>query len=144
MFGGFFMKKFISGKSKAFDSKLMKSIVFGVLCSIATVTILTVIFSFVLTLTNKYPTDAINYISSAFLGIGGLVGGYIAGRINQKAGLAVGALSGFIVFVIIFIVGLSQSVGTITILTLIKLIVLLIFGGLGGVLGVNKKKNIKI
>ena len=138
------MKNFISDKGKAFDSKLLKSLVFGVLCNIVSVTILTIIFSFILTLTNKYPTEAINYISAAFLGIGGLVGGYIAGRINQKAGLAVGALSGFIVFVVILIVGLSQSAGTITIITLIKLIVLVVFGGLGGVLGVNKKKSIKI
>lgn len=138
------MKNFISAKGKTIDSKLLRSLIFGVLCNIAAVTILTIIFSFVLTLTNKYPTDVINYISAAFLGIGGLIGGYIAGRINQKAGLAVGALSGFIVFVIILIIGLSQSVGTITIITLIKLIVLVIFGSLGGVLGVNKKKNIKI
>ncbi len=138
------MKNFISNKGKSIDSKLFKSIVFGVLCNIVSVTILTIIFSFVLTITNKYPTDAINYISAAFLGVGGLIGGYIAGRINQKSGLAVGALSGFIVFAIILIIGLSQSVGTITIITLIKLIVLVLFGGLGGVLGVNKKKNIKI
>ena len=144
MFGGFFMKKFVSNNGKPIDTKLFKSIILGVLCNLVTVTILTILFSFALTITKKYPTDAINYISAAFLGIGSLVGGYIAGRINKKSGLAVGAISGFIVFVIILIIGLSQSVGTITIITLIKLIALVVFGGLGGVLGVNKNKTVKI
>ena len=138
------MKKYISANNKTIDTKLLKSIILGVLCNIVTLTILTIIFSFALAITKKYPTEAVNCISIAFLGVGGLIGGYIAGRMNQKSGLAVGALSGFIVFVIILIVGLTQSVGTITIITLLKLIVLVVFSGLGGVLGVNKKKSIKL
>lgn len=138
------MKSFIPKNGKAIDSKALKSIIFGALCNIVSVTILTILLSFVLSITNKYPADAINYISAAFLGAGGLIGGYIAGRINQKAGLAVGALSAFVVFIIIIIVGLSQSAGTITVISLLKLIVLVIFGGLGGVLGVNKNKKVKI
>lgn len=138
------MKSYKTNKFKLFDKKLLKSIIIGVLCSFALITILTLICSLVITITGKYPNGVIEYISLAFIGIGGLLGGYISARLNKSAGLAVGALTGLIVFIIILIVGLSQSVGTITILTIYKLLVTVVFSALGGVLGVNKKNKIKI
>ena len=138
------MKKYSTEKLKIIDKKLLKSLIIGVLCGIATVTILIMLLSFVLLISGKYPTDIISYISLAFLLIGGLVGGYFAARLNKSSGLAVGALTGFIIFLIILIVGLSQSSGTITLFTLYKLLVLVIFSALGGILGVNKQNKIKI
>ncbi|MBR1731728.1 MAG: TIGR04086 family membrane protein [Ruminococcus sp.] len=138
------MKNYSTEKLKIIDKKLLKSLIFGVLCGIAAITILTLLLSFVLVISGEYPTDIINYISLAFLLVGGLVGGYIAARLNKGAGLIVGAFTGFIIFVIILLVGLSQSAGTITLFTLYKLLVLVIFAALGGILGVNKKNKIKI
>ena len=138
------MKNNNTFKLKLFDKKLLKSLITGMLCGIAVITILTLLFAFILVISGTYPTDIINYISLVFLAVGGLSGGYIAARLNKAAGLAVGALTGLIIFLIILIVGLAQSTGTITLFTLYKFLLLVIFSALGGVLGVNKQNKIKI
>ena len=138
------MKKNNTVKLKLFDKKLLKSLITGMLCGIAVITILTLLFAFVLVISGAYPTDIISYISLVFLGVGGLVGGYIAARLNKSSGLAVGALTGFIIFLIILIVGLSQSAATISLYTLYKFLILIIFSALGGILGINKQGKIKI
>lgn len=138
------MKSYKRVKNNIIDKKLLRCLIIGILCGIAVTAILTVICSFVIMISGKYPADAISFISLAFLGIGGLAGGYIAARLNKNSGLIVGGLTGFIIFLIILIAGLSSSFGTVTLFTLYKLIVLVIFSMLGGILGVNKQKKIKI
>ena len=138
------MKGYKSKKLKLIDKKLVKSLLFGVLGGITGISIFTLIFSLIFSIAGMYPADAVKYISLVFLGIGGLAGGYISARINKASGLAVGMLTGFIIFIVILIAGLSNSLGTITLFTLYKLIVLLVFSGLGGILGVNKQTKIKL
>jgi len=142
MFGGFFMKYKI--KNKLFDKKLLKSLCVGIICGLAAVTILTLLCAIIINATGLYPDDVLSYIVLVFLGVGALIGGYIAARLNKASGMAVGALTGFIIFLIIFITGISQSHETLTLYTLLKLIVLIVFSGLGGILGVNKQNKIKI
>lgn len=138
------MKSYKKVKSNIIDKKLIKSLIFGVLSGVLAVIMLIIIASFVFQLTDKFPKEAVNIVNLAILSLGGLLGGYIAARFNKSSGLIVGLLTGFIIFIIILLAGLSRSVESLTIFTLYKLLALLIFPTLGGVIGVNKQKKIKI
>lgn len=138
------MKSYKKVKSNIIDKKLIKSLIFGVLSATIAIAILIIIASFVFQLTDKFPKEAVNIVNLAILSLGGLLGGYIAARFNKSSGLIVGLLTGFIIFIIILLAGLSRSVESLTIFTIYKLLALLIFPTLGGVIGVNKQKKIKI
>ena len=137
------MIKYNANNKKLFDKKILRSIIIGMLCGIAVITIATILLSFVLVISGAYPSKIIDFITLSFLALGGLTGGYISVRLNKASGLAVGAATGIIIFLIILIVGLIQSTGSVTIYTLFKLLILTLFSALGGVLGVNKQKKIK-
>ena len=138
------MKSFNKTKTQIIDKKIITSLLFGVITGLAVITVLTLLTSFVFMISGKYPADITKYIVLVFLLAGGLAGGYVCVRINKSSGLALGSVTGLIIFLIILIIGLCSSTGTITIQTLYKFIVLVLFSALGGVLGANKKNNIKI
>ena len=70
--------------------------------------------------------------------------GIISSRITGSAGLAVGSLTGFFIFLVITSISLIFNGEPITILTLLKLMSSVLGGGIGGIIGVNKKEKIKI
>ncbi len=138
------MKSYKKVKSNIIDKKLIKSLIFGILSATIAITLLIIIASFVFQMTDKLPKEAINVVNLAILSLGGLLGGYIAARFNKSSGLITGLLTGFIIFIIILLAGLSRSVESLTIFTLYKLLALIVFSTLGGIIGVNKQKKIKI
>lgn len=127
------------------DKKLaVKAIIFGIVCGLLVTVIFLCIFSVIIITSGLLPADITNYIIIAILSIGALFGGYIATKITKSAGLVIGAITGFSIFLLITVFGLIKSSDTITVLTLIKLISTLISGSLGGVLGLRKKEKIHI
>ena len=90
------------------------------------------------------PTELTNYITIALLSIGAFSGGFITSRITKSAGLVVGLITGFAIFVLIMITGLTNSDDPVTVLTLIKFAALLVSGGIGGIVGLKRKERIHI
>lgn len=144
MFGGFFMKFYSNKKLKLFDKKILKSFIIGVLCAIASIILLTLLFTLILTISGTYPANAVKYISLVILAAGVFVGGYFSAKINKSNGLVLGIITGFAVFIVLLIIGLCQSSQTISLFTLYKLLISLVFSAVGGVIGVNKQNKIKI
>lgn len=137
------MKK-INSTSVSVNKKAIRGVIFGVLGGSLVTILLTLICSFILLMSGKLPYELLDYITLAFAGLGAFAGGYIASRIIKSAGLVWGAITGLIMFIIVFIAGFSNQNGGITMLTLYKLLIILLCSSLGGIIGVNKKDKLKI
>lgn len=126
------------------NSAFVKSLIIGVVSSVAMITVLLCIVTVVLLVSALLPYEYLQYIMLAVDGIGVLFGAYIAGRMNKSQGLLLGLSIGFIVFVALTIVAFATVSGALTLTTLLKAIVLLIFSCIGAVKGVNAKEKIHI
>lgn len=90
------------------------------------------------------PTELTDYITLALLSVGAFSGGIITSRITKSAGLVVGLITGFAIFILITITGLTKSEDSVSLLTLIRLVALFISGGIGGIMGLKRKDRIHI
>lgn len=126
------------------NKKLLKATIFGIIIGCLVTMIVTLISAVVFLKSGKMPGDILGYITLAFLGIGSLAGGYTAARIYKSAGIVCGAAVGISIFIITFVVGITNFSGSIGVMLLLKLIVIMLLSVIGGVLGVNKKDKIKI
>lgn len=124
--------------------QFIKSTIFGTLCALLITIILISLLSFIILSTGLLPTEITNYVLVALLSIGTFWGGFIATKINKSAGLVVGSVTGFAVFMLVTILGLIKNNDALEVLTLLKLIATLIFGALGGIAGLKKSDRIHI
>ncbi len=123
---------------------LVKAVVFGSVCGLLVTVILLCIFSAVIMTSGLLPSEITNYITVGIVSLGALAGGVITSRITKSAGLIVGLITGFFIFMLITVIGVIKSDDSFTVLTLIRLISLIIAGGIGGILGLRKKERIHI
>ena len=127
------------------DKKLvLKAVLFGTVCGLLVTIIFTCILSVIVLTSGLLPADITNYVMIVLLAMGTFFGGFIATKINKSAGLLIGLITGFVIFMLVTITGLINSSDSVTILTLIKLITTVIFGGLGGIAGLKKRERIHI
>ena len=127
------------------DKKLaVKATLFGVVCGLLLTVVLMCLFAVIIITSGLLPTDITNYIMIAILSIGILFGSCVATKITKSAGLIIGLIVGFSIFILITLFGLLKSNDTITTITLIKLVASLISGAFGGIIGLRKKEKIHI
>lgn len=127
------------------DKKLaLKAILFGTVCGLLVTIIFTCILSVIMLTSGLLPANITNYIMIALLAMGTFCGGFIATKINKSAGLIIGMITGFVIFMLVTVTSLINSSDSVTILTLIKLVATVIFGGLGGIAGLKKSERIHI
>ena len=120
--------------------KMIRAEIFGIISGMILTFIFVLFMAAVMVKMQKVMYDMTGIFAAAALCIGTLGGGYIAARINKSMGMAVGAVCGLAVFLILWAVGAVMGTQT-CIVTLIRGIAAVISGALGGVLGVNKKKK---
>lgn len=123
---------------------LIKSVLIGTLSAILTQIILLCIISVIMMTTKKLFDGALDYIMIAVAGLGTLAGGFIAAKLNRGAGLVVGLITGFSVFIILTAAGLIYNDSSLSLLSLIKFGATLLCGAAGGILGVRESTKIKI
>ena len=121
----------------------VRYILIGVGIAIAVILLSTCFLCGIVYLTTGVPYGLTPYILLAADAIGSFIGAYCCAALNKSRGLIVGFLCGFVVFTLMFILGLSTG-ESISLMTLWRLIVLTVFGILGGIKGVNKKERIRI
>lgn len=126
------------------NKKLIKSTVAGIVIGISSIALLALLTSFILLKSGKYPKEYLTYISFALIVVGNFFGGYFSSKINKGAGLVVGALVGFFIFIILLAAGVGSSPKSASQITLFKLIACVIPSAVGGILSANKKEKIKI
>ncbi|MCQ2514145.1 MAG: TIGR04086 family membrane protein [Ruminococcus sp.] len=128
-----------------FDKQLMaKGVFIGTLCGILTAIIFMCILSAAMLTTGLLPQELTNFITIGFLALGSFAGAFISARITKSAGLITGAITGFVIFLLVTSTALIKSTEPITYLTAIRLGANLIMGSIGGIIGVNKKEKIHI
>ena len=116
------------------DKKLLiKAVLFGTVCGLLVTVILVCILSAIVMTSGLLPTKLTNYITLALLALGAFSGGFITSRITKSAGLVVGLITGFAIFILITVIGLTKSDDPVSLLTLIRLVALLVAGGIGGI-----------
>lgn len=135
--------KAVNNSINEINKKMFKGIFFGILTGSLIITILMMLSSIIILQTGSLPGDILGYVVLVFIGIGSLLGGYIAGRIYKKNGLIIGAVTGVISFLILFLSGISNISEGVGIMTMLKLVVTIIPSMLGAILGVNKKEKVK-
>lgn len=120
-----------------FNSKLLiKPLIFGFIFSLITTLVFIIIFA--ITATNINLTDnTLLILSLTSMNLGCFIGGLTSGKISKEKGFIIGAINGFIVFLLITIISLILNKNSITIITLIKLITFTLSSMIGGVVGVN-------
>lgn len=113
---------------------LLLGTVIGTVCT----AVCLVLAALLMTLTD-IPQTVVTILSVIAGALGAFAGGWSAGRMTEHRGLVVGAISGFLMFFIVLIVGIilhrSIQIGFL----FVKLAALLLSGMTGGVVGVNKK-----
>ena len=123
---------------------IIKSVLIGSLCAVTAQIILLCIVSLVMISTKKLFSGALDYIMIATAALGTLIGGFISAKLNHGAGLVVGLITGFAVFIILTAAALIHNSSPLSVLSLIRFAAMLIGGSLGGILGVKEKTKIKI
>lgn len=127
------------------DKKLLiKAVLFGTVCGLLVTVILICVLSAIVMTSGLLPDELTNYITIALLSLGAFSGGLITSRITKSAGLVVGLITGFAIFLLVTITGLTKSDDSVTLLAFIRLASLLIAGGIGGIVGLRKKERIHI
>ncbi len=133
-----------SDKTMSLENNILKSIkailistIIGIFISMMVL----IVSSFLFVKSKNLPSSVISPFTIATSALGAFISGYISSRIIKSNGLLLGMISGFLMFVIIFVSGLMMFNGEITTLSLVKLTSMLLTGAIGGIAGVNKKSR---
>jgi putative membrane protein (TIGR04086 family) len=111
----------------------------GMVYAFITMAISSLIYSFVLTLTNQ-SEDSLTFFAYLIHAMAIFIGSYACGkRINNK-GWYFGGILGLVYAIIIILIGFLSMDNGISFHTLIALIAAYLIGALGGILGVNHTK----
>lgn len=113
-----------------------KPILFGSATGILVCLITLIVFSTIMHF-RSIPLLAINPFAIAATVLGAFSGGFMTTRITKSNGLILGAVTGFLLFVIIVLIGLTVFKDKVSTLTLIKMAIMVLSGSIGGIAGVN-------
>ena len=122
-------------------SRLVKEVAVGAICSMLSCIILTSILAAVMLSTGMLGSELTNWITTAIMGLGSLVGGFVAAKINKGAGIPVGGMTGLAVFVVSALASLSRGASGVTSMAIIKLAASVLLAIVGGILGIREKKG---
>lgn len=131
------MNNFIVKRSTVPKYPIIKPIVIGFLVGAFSAFFVLIIAAFLMTL-KDVPEWSLGVISTVATSIGSLVAGYFCAYIYKKQGLAVGALMGTVIFMLLYIIGILSGAAPFTLGKLAMFSSDLIFGVLGGIIGINK------
>lgn len=115
---------------------VLGGLLFGMIVSLVCIGIFALIFTL-----RDLPQAAVQPMASVSLALGALAGSVFAARAFGAKGMLVGAVSGLLLFLILYVVGAAMhriDTGT---LALVKLILSILCGCIGGIAGVNTRRR---
>lgn len=122
--------------------KVFKSVALGVVIGMFFCSIMMLLLAFALVKSGQLPLNAVYIILQVIGALSAFLGSYVAVRIYKSMGLLLGVITAFVMFLIVFAVGLSTCIEGVSVMTITKLTAMLCAGAIGGILSVNKRKNI--
>lgn len=89
------------------------------------------------------PQNVISPMMLALSVLGAFTAGFVTAKVSHKRGLAYGAISGLLLFILYLVSGLAASNEPVSFTAGMRMIVMILSGAIGGLLGVNKKSKVK-
>lgn len=91
----------------------------------------------------NFSQNVISPMMLALSVLGALTAGFVTAKVSHKRGLAYGAVSGLLLFILYLVAGLIASKEPVSVTAVMRMIVMILSGAIGGLLGVNKKSKVK-
>lgn len=130
------MREFQAKQEHSKFGLFLKPVIFGIIGGFIVSILLLGIISFVFTV-QDIPQSAVQPFTCFSICGGAFIGGFIASHLYKNKGLMLGALTGLLFFLILYITGLFMNQINLGTLALLKLVLSVVFGATGGVFGVN-------
>lgn len=122
---------------------ITQNVLLGGAVGAAVCSALLALLSFLFVKFGTLPLHYLPIITTAVGSVGSFAGGYFSVKLHKKQGLILGALTGFLIFLIVFFTGIGKgteyNIGNLV----IKCSVMVVMGALGGIVKVNKKTKVK-
>lgn len=90
------------------------------------------------------PKQAISIAAILSFVLGGFVAGYVSAALSREKGMLLGLCCGICLFAVLFAAGAAVDGLGFGMAALTKLLCVLIAAAIGGILGVNKRKKMKL
>lgn len=129
----------MNSMNKTVQAQSFQSIMTGLLYSLISMGLLTILVSLFLLLTNLKEGSLSTHIY-AIHGLSLVVGGFITGKRMNKKGWYYGGILGVVYSIVICLVGFLGFNTAFTLTTLLMMVLSFTVGALGGIVGVNAKK----
>ncbi len=118
--------------------KYIKSTVLSVIAGQLATIVTLLIFSLIMCNLN-IPSILIDIFIIVAASLGGLMSGYMNGRIIKQKGILIGSVSGIAFIIILILCRMMFFMSMPTWFTVIKILLVIMFSAFGGIMGVNKK-----
>ena len=130
--------KTVAEKQPANTGRLIKPILSGILCAFIVSVVLLLIFSVMMTAANL-PGGAITPFACVSISVGAFFGGFLSARLCGSKGLLLGAVSGLLYILILYLLGAVMRQADLNAMLFLKIVLALVLGAVGGITGVNLK-----
>jgi putative membrane protein (TIGR04086 family) len=114
----------------------LKPVTFGIIGGLIISILLLSLISFVFTVQNV-PQSAVIPFACFTICVGAFMGGFFASHKYKNKGLVLGALTGLLFFLILYLVGVFMNQINSGTLAMLKLVLSVVSGSIGGIVGVN-------
>ena len=122
---------------------LFKPILKGGILGLAIILILFVFLALILA-SGILPLSATPAIACIAISIGAFFAGFFTAKTTGKNGLVIGALCGFVLFLIFTVIGMAAFTSAPSTSTIIRLIIFVTAAAIGGIIGVGSADKRKI
>lgn len=123
--------------------RFLRPITWGVLTGAAACILLLLISAFIMGI-RDIPQAAVSIIATFSFILGGFVAGYVSAALSREKGMILGLCCGGCLFLVLFIASFTIDGSGFGLAALTKLISVLLAAAIGGILGVNKRKKMKL
>jgi putative membrane protein, TIGR04086 family/integral membrane protein, TIGR04097 family len=121
----------------------VRAIVIGSVAGAAFCAALLGIFALAFVTSGHIPQGFITPLVIGISALSSFIAGMVSAKISRRRGLAFGALSGLLLFILFLISGLIATHEAVSAASATRMLVMLVSGALGGLLGVSKKSKRK-
>lgn len=118
------------------DVFILRPLLFGCILGLIISFVILVLLAVLLSV-QDIPASAAPPLATTAAGVGAFFAGFTAAKLYHKQGMMIGGLTGFVLFILLFITSLVVASGSLTFLSFIKLLLMLLASAIGGVLALN-------
>ena len=118
---------------------ILTGTVLGITVTLCLFVLLALIMSF-----SILPTSSAGIVSSIAIAVGSFFGGLSTSKKLGKNGLIIGAICGFLLFILLTLIGIAAFKSAPGSSTLIRLLIFVTSGAIGGIIGVGNSDKRKI